>query len=240
MIARHAGHFHVAWKASAFNEDQDGQRVLYASSADGKAWSEAVDVFPSMPASRFGCVPAAGTPLPPGADGKTHCWDKIHHETLPFVHLNGRLYAVSNVRRHGPPGSFFPTPAEDLNTTVLRRVVYPATQTPGGCAGAAPSSACPADSPRWERAVFGPIYWATGAVPWGYANASDALGIRPSTPAGLSPDEAADFALFRNTRLAKSYTMDGCRNGPCSNITGEQAVYAVTGTDDDVILYAEE
>lgn len=108
QIQRHAGSFHVAWKSSPFNEDEDGQRILYSSSADGREWSPAVDVFPSMPASMFGCDPG-------------HCWDKIHHEGSPFVTLNGRLYAVSYVGRRNPPGEYFPTPTDSLNATVLRR-----------------------------------------------------------------------------------------------------------------------
>lgn len=188
-------------------------------------WSEAVDLFPSMPASDFGCDPVAGTPLPPTSPG-VHCWDKIHHEGTPFVHLNGRLYAVSSVKRKGSPASFYPTPAVDLNTTLLRRVLRPAVLSPGGCPAPAPP-ACPADAMRWSRAVFGPIYWATAVVPWGFANVTRALGIR--TADELPADEAVDFALFRNARAARQYTMDGCRRGPCSAITGEQAVYAVTG-----------
>jgi hypothetical protein len=236
MIARHNGAFHVDWKASAYNEDQDGQRVLYASSTDGRTWSEAVAIFPSMPAARFGCDPAAGTPLPPGPGG-LHCWDKIHHENTPFVTLNGRLYAVSNVRRHGSPASFYPTPSVDINTTMLRRVLQPAMLTPGGCASMVPSAACPADSLRWTQPAFGPLFWATPVVPYGYRNCSSAFGIRASTPAALSVEEAADFALFRNTLQAPRYTPDGCRGGPCSNLTGEQAVYPVADTATDIILH---
>ena len=110
MISRHGGVFHVNWKSAHFNEDQDGQRVLYSSSSDGHTWSEPVDVFPSMPASQFGCD------IEP--DGTEHCFDKIHHENTPFVTLNGRLYAVSNVRRHGSPNSVYPTPVQDLNTSL--------------------------------------------------------------------------------------------------------------------------
>ena len=91
QIERHGGAFHTAWKNSPFNEDEDGQRLLYSSSADGRVWSAPVDVFPSMPASSFGCT-----------DGGRFCWDKIHQEGSPFVTLNGRLYAVSFSGRHNP------------------------------------------------------------------------------------------------------------------------------------------
>eukprot|EP01049_Picozoa_sp_SAG25_P009664 SAG25_NODE_980_length_4429_cov_1.828176_5_plen_489_part_00 len=228
MLARHGGSFHVAWKASAFNEDQDGQRILYASSADGKSWSEAVDIFPSMPAHSFGC------------DGE-HCWDKIHHECTPFVTLYGRLYAVSNLRRHGSPGSFYPTPALDMNTTMLRQVLQPAVQTAGGCAASDPragSSACPTASPRWTRPAFGPMLWATAVIPAGYANVSQAFGLRPATDASMTPQQRTDLTLFRDQSRAREYTPDSCRNGPCNlNNSGEQTVYSVKGGPIDTILY---
>ena len=80
QIERHGGAFHVAWKSSPFNEDEDGQRILYSSSADGRAWSAPSAVFPSMPASEFGC------------DGD-HCWDKIHHEGSPLGSGQGQFAA---------------------------------------------------------------------------------------------------------------------------------------------------
>jgi hypothetical protein len=46
QIERFGGAFHTSWKNAAYNEDQDGQRILYSSSADGRVWSPAVDVFP--------------------------------------------------------------------------------------------------------------------------------------------------------------------------------------------------
>merc|ERR1712190_534931 len=143
-----------------------------------------------------------------------HCFDKIHHHNQPFVTLNGRLYAVSNVRRHDSPGSYYPTPAEDLNTTLLRRILQPAKLTPGGCDSRDPrigSPACPNTSMRWSRPSFGPIYWATDVVPYGYKNITRAFGIRPSTMESLSPEERMDLVLFRDSTKAKLYTPDGCR-----------------------------
>lgn len=252
MLARHGGAFHVAWKNSAFNEDQDGQRILYASSADGRNWSQAVDLFPSMPAHDFGC-----DPLGSASDRAPHCFDKIHHEGTPFVTLNGRLYAVSGVRRHGAPASFYPTPAQDLNTTLLRRILRPATCTPGGCALTDPRSgdgACPATAMRWQRPVFGPLFWASAwlalsapldpcclllphivcaclaadVIPDGYHNITRAFGIRQSSEEALSPEDRRDFALFRDSRRAQAFSPDACRNGPCNgNNTG---VYENSGT----------
>eukprot|EP01043_Picozoa_sp_COSAG02_P020488 COSAG02_NODE_1013_length_15207_cov_4.700556_6_plen_475_part_00 len=234
QIERFGGAFHSAWKNSPFNEDEDGQRILYSSSADGRAWSPAVDVFPSMPASMFGCDPGG------------HCWDKIHHEGSPFVTLNGRLYAVSCVRRHGSPGEFFPIPSDSLNTTLLRRVLQPAHLTPGGCRPGDPRTICPAGRPcacprtsmRWMPPAFGPLWWATPVIPDGYRNVSAAFGIRASSNTALNPEEAADFALFRDPLRAAVYSPDSCRNGHCAEPNeGEQTVYPLNDSSVDVILY---
>eukprot|EP00040_Diaphanoeca_grandis_P030797 m.182809 g.182809 ORF g.182809 m.182809 type:complete len:473 (+) comp32134_c0_seq1:140-1558(+) len=227
QIERHNGVFHVSWNNSPFNEDQDGQRVLYASSTpDGQTWSDPVDLFPSMPASQFGC----------NHDG--FCWDKIHHHHLPYVTLNGRLYGVSNLRRHEQGAYFYPVPPNDLNATLLRRVLQPARLTPGGCAeGTAPSAACPLNSMRWLRPAFGPMFWATDVIPQGMTNVTNAFGIRTATPDTLSPEEAADFAAFRDIAHARSYSNESCCNGLCGPKMGEQTVYSLTNSSIDVILY---
>jgi hypothetical protein len=36
MFERSGGMFHLQWKNSPVNEDEDGQRILYTFSADGK------------------------------------------------------------------------------------------------------------------------------------------------------------------------------------------------------------
>ena len=235
QIARHDGAFSVAWNNAAYNEDQDGMRVLFASSADGRVWSRPVEVWPSMPASQFGCT---GSDRDGGGSTPLFCWDKIHHHALPFVTLNGRLYAVSNLRRHQEGAYFFPVPAADLNATLLRRVLQPARLTPGGCAvGVAPSGACPADSQRWLYPAFGPMLWATNVVPKGMGNVTAAFGIRPANEALLTAEEAADLALFRDTGHARMYSPESCRGGPCGPRHGEQTVYSVKGSHTDVILY---
>ena len=163
-----------------FNEDQDGQRVLYSSSSDGRVWSDAVDVFPSMPAVRFGCTNDynASTTDGKGVTSTPFCLDKIHHSSMPFVSLNDRLYAVSSVCRRCGMGYIYPIPWYDLNTTLLRRVIHPAVLSPGGCGSPTPSRACPANNTRWTPAAFGPMFWATNIVPQGYGNLSSAFGIR--------------------------------------------------------------
>jgi hypothetical protein len=163
-----------------FNEDQDGQRVLYSSSSDGRVWSDTVDVFPSMPAVRFGCTSDdnASTTYGNGVTSTPFCLDKIHHSSMPFVSLNNRLYAVSSVCRRCGMGYIYPVPWYDLNTTLLRRVIHPAVLSPGGCGSPTPSRACPANSTRWIPAAFGSMFWATNVVPHGYGNLSSAFGIR--------------------------------------------------------------
>lgn len=133
---RHDGYFHVSWNNSPYNEDQDGQRSMYSSSADGRTWSEPIDIFPSMPASRFGCTTAKSADADADADewSPPFCYDKIHQHSMPYATLNGRLYAVSTIRRHQEGAFFYPQPADDLNATLLRRVLYPGQQTAGGCA----------------------------------------------------------------------------------------------------------
>ena len=235
QIERHGGAFHVAWKSSPFNEDEDGQNILYSSSTDGKRWSPAFVLFPSLPAWRFGCNRKA-----------SFCFDKIHHESSPFVTLNGRLYAVSNVRRHGSPGEFFPIPADSMNTTLIRRVLHPAQLTPGGCRAEDPRSICPINEPcacppgsmRWVSPSLGPIWWATEVVPHHYENLSSAVGIRPSISSALNPEEKADLELFRNPLKANFYAKNACRNGHCPEPKeGEQTVYAVNASPFDVTLY---
>ena len=169
---------------------------------------------------------------------KPFCWDKIHFHAHPFVTLNGRLYSVANVRRHGGPASIYPIPADDLNTTLLRRVLLPARISPGGCGtGITPGPACPAADLRWQQPAFGPMWWATDAIPSGYENISSSFGIRPSSAHALTPEQAADLAAFRDTAHARRTSTNACRNGPCGPTQGEQTVYAVKGSAEDVILY---
>lgn len=249
-----------------YNEDQDGQRILFASSTDGRVWSPPYEVFPSMPAFRFGCTTASAG-VPPV------CFDKIHHNGLPFVSLNGRMYAVSNLRRHDGPAAVYPVPPSDLNTTLLRRVLavsswafcctetfahafnsafalpaahtsalshpfptQPAVLTPGGCGGNTPTSACPANNTRWVPPAFGPMLWATDEVPTGYSNISSAFGIR-ALDAELTAEEVADRAVFRDPMHQRNITPNACRNGECGPTIGEQTVYSINGTALDVILY---
>ena len=198
QLTRSGGHFHLAWDNGPFNEDSDGQRVLYAASGDGRNWSEHVELFPSMPAQPF--APTLG---------------KVHLRTLPFVSLNGRLYAAATARRSGAVGIYPVVSAEDRANVLLRRVLRPAVRGPVCCPGptrspspgpgpgparaapaggarAATSAATGADgaanttcaAARWTRPAFGPLTWATGAPPPGLENATAALGIRTAADCG--------------------------------------------------------
>jgi len=46
QLAWHNGALHAMWSNHPHGEDGPGQRVLYATSGDGKTWSEAVELFP--------------------------------------------------------------------------------------------------------------------------------------------------------------------------------------------------
>eukprot|EP00729_Bicosta_minor_P001984 gene1984-11448_t len=242
QIERHDGYFHVSWNNSPYNEDQDGQRSMYSSSADGRTWSEPIDIFPSMPASRFGCTTAKSADADADADADEwsppFCYDKIHQHSMPYATLNGRLYAVSTIRRHQEGAFFYPQPADDLNATLLRRVLYPGQQTAGGCAvGTVPSGACPnGNGVRWLRAAFGPMFWATDLIPHGYDNVTQAFGIRTASQ-NVTAEEGLDLAAFRDISHARKFSSESCRNGPCGPRGGEQTVYSVKDSDVDVILY---
>ena len=71
MIAYFNHTFVLSWKNAPLEEDTAGQRVLYSTSADGKAWSKAAVLFPNM-----------STAANPAADFAG-----------PFAVINGRLYA---------------------------------------------------------------------------------------------------------------------------------------------------
>ena len=160
----------------------------------------------------------------------------IHHHSRPFVTLNGRLYAVSNVAEPGSWSSVYPTPAALLPFTMLRRVYKPAYLDAGGCGKTTASPPlCPSNATRWTRAVFGPIFWATDNVPPGFDNVSLTFGIR--TAAQMTGDAQVDVALFRNSTHARAYTTNACRNGPCPDTDGEQTVYALKNSSIDVVLH---
>jgi hypothetical protein len=220
VIERYDGAFHVEWNNSPFNEDGDGMRLLYSSSVDGRIWSEPVDIFPSMPASEFS-TPGVGP-------------SKIHHHAVPFVNLNGRLYAVSCVQRHGGY-EIYPVPKQSLNYTLLRRVIHPAALYPV-CPQPDPPSWCKGTM-RWSRPAFGPMFWATDQVPLGMENVTENFGVRVSSEAVLNVDERADFELFRDQHRAREMSTNSCRGGACANTTGEQTVYSVPDSSLDVLLY---
>ena len=68
------GGFFIYWKNGLLEEDSNGQRVMFSSSADGQAWSKPQELFPNM---TLPGVPAA-------------------HEPAPPVQINGRVYAATS------------------------------------------------------------------------------------------------------------------------------------------------
>ena len=91
----------------------------------------------------------------------------VCHGSMPAVRVTWSVVeSVLGLGLRAPcPVSPDPTPVEDLNTTLLRRVLFPAKRVPGGCGGdPVPGPACPTSNMRWMRPVFGPIYWASDMV----------------------------------------------------------------------------
>jgi hypothetical protein len=116
--------------------------------------------------------------------------------------------------------------------------MQPARLTVGGCkVGSVASGACPALDMRWMYAAFGPMYWATSVVPKGMENVTDAFGIRTAGGASGGSEVEMDLARFRDTRHARRYSPESCRNGPCGPRHGEQTVYSIQNSSTDVILY---
>jgi len=75
----HNGLFYASWGNHSFGENGPGQRVLYATSLDGKTWEAPQELFP-----------APGPVLPRGERGVYLCPDR-------FVEVEGKLYAVAYV-----------------------------------------------------------------------------------------------------------------------------------------------
>lgn len=99
MISFLNGRFLATWKLSHVNEDEPGQRVMWAQSEDGLAWDTASDgsneIFPSMNASEN---------------------PKVALFAEPSLYINGRVYAAAS------PKQFCLYPAPYQNVLLLRRV----------------------------------------------------------------------------------------------------------------------
>lgn len=94
MIDYHDGMFAASWKCSPSDEDQAGQRVLYAQSIDGLDWTAPAELFPNVSTSS----------------------NPAHLFAEPFLHLNGRTYAAAS------PTQFCLYPDQYQNVLLLRRV----------------------------------------------------------------------------------------------------------------------
>ncbi len=76
-LAFHNGALHAMWSNHSHGEDGPGQRVLYATSCDGKTWSEATELFPPP------------CPVRPSEEGG------LVLTAFQWVVTTGRLFAVA-------------------------------------------------------------------------------------------------------------------------------------------------
>jgi hypothetical protein len=112
QIERRDDSFHVSWANAAFDEGEDGQRILYSSSADGRRWSAPADIFPAIRAEYFGTKT-----FPP----RNHFGEQaLGYIPKPFVTLNDRIYGVANIRPGGGWMNIYPTPPSDLATSTFQ------------------------------------------------------------------------------------------------------------------------
>jgi hypothetical protein len=169
MIDYHDGNLFLTWKNAPRDEDSPGQRVLFASSADGATWTRTDGsniLFPNM-------TSGAARPPPPG-----------HHPTQPAtaalfggptVILNGKRYASASPHQFCLwPNPFTPTPTstEPTNLLLLREV------------GAG------------VPAALGPIFWASAKTPLGWEEASRRNNVTAS--ANMGPETQRDLATLAN------------------------------------------
>jgi hypothetical protein len=138
--------------------------------------------------------------------------------SAPPLHINGTTYAAAS------PDQFYLYPAMYQSLVLMRRVI-----TPG-------------------FGKFGPIFWATDALPPGYENASAALGIL--TLAQMDAATQADIATLSNWNqlpcdppstgdLSCPACLNGCQEWNWSNYSGAASLYHVPNSTTDVILYRD-
>ena len=219
--------FVVSWKQSPYDEDEDGQRVMFTTSPTGLSdWADERVLFPGLAASSY-----------------NRELGKVHLCPSPFVYFDNRTYAVATAGGHMKDArgqavgenqlEIYPPGSSVWPYILIRRVEV--------------SSGDNDDSSSEGSAVrLGPMYWAGGATPLGFTNASLQTGIRPLSEA--DPETQGDMARFRSAP-AETYSspQQACRSGPCQDIDalkktcpscprGERTVYPLT-EDKDVILY---
>ena len=99
MLDFMAGRYVLSWKNSPSDEDEDGQRVLWATSKDASTWSAPQVLFPNISAGH--ACPAAW-------------W------AAPWLELNGSIYAAASVVQF----CLFPVDRTVARLVALRRVSF--------------------------------------------------------------------------------------------------------------------
>jgi len=159
---------------------------------------------------------------------------KVHLCGSPFVHLNGRYYAVATVGGHFSSSPLLREnqleiyPPQDFSWPymLVRRILHAKSDV--------------------HDSTFGPIWWAGGQIPSGFSNASEFWGIRGLDDADAMTQQ--DIAIMRETSTAASYSSQSCRGASCQSIlsikkvcpdcpAGERTHYSVPRKSQEVILY---
>ena len=177
MLSFLNGRFLASWKLSVSDEDEPGQRVMWAQSDDGVAWTTSSDgvsneLFPRMNSSES---------------------PRVALFAEPSLLINGRVYAAAS------PTQFCLYPDQYQDVLLLRRV--------------------------FDDAIghFGPIFWASDAIPPGFAEASAREGV--TTAAQQDAQTRADVATLTPTATAAPCAADGSTSkceycpGGCQNWT---------------------
>lgn len=166
MLMYHRGVITVSWKNAPLQEDTPGQRVLFAQSSDGRHWTNASVLFPSMNSQLTPSAQFAG----------------------PFAVLNGRLYASAS------PAIIADGDAQGAQFCQWPDGLDPRNCNCPGCGGKQPEGLLmlreilPGSTGR-----LGPAFWGThSGPPPQYAAVSKALGIK--TLAEMDAQTQADVA----------------------------------------------
>ena len=229
MIDVLGGTMLICWKNGLESEDKRGQRILFSTSGDGEAWSNASVLFPDMSTSKQSAAMFVGPLLQirgrwyvgasPGvptsaAEGAQFC---LWPDPLDLPSDEG------GKRNCGPPG--WP---QAKGTLLMRQVVV---------------------SSDGAAVRLGEIFWFGDAVPTQWREASQALGIK--TKAQMDPATISDMATLTPQLRAPlpcgPRKCEACLGGcqvwdaiPKSSqpfIGNERTHYDVPGKDADMILY---
>ena len=241
MLSLLDGAFLASFKNSPRDEDQPGQRVLYSQSLDGLSWTDPSDASLPLPSLSAWSPPSASLappppPSPPPAPRVLfpNISTAAHPAALfaePTVLLNGRAYAAAS------PRQFCLYPDQYAAVLLLRQVL------PGALD------------------AFGPVFWASRAVPPGWEENSAVHGI--PTVLAMPQQTQADVALLlvnssyapcaqggalqggtqeKGATTKCEFCPLGCQNWTeatqnASTIENERSHYLLPGGDSDVILY---